>query len=143
MKRSDKLALAGAIIMSCQGVSFATGPVFRLYAPEITAREFPVAIAGWALASYAPILVATLFWRLATRFSTGWLLHLLLLPCLYALLLAGSRIMLSTVNDPDFDNSLGAPIMPALFCALVVTVVYFSALAVKQVSRWRVRSNGS
>lgn len=141
MRRSDTLALAGAILMSCQGVLFATGPIFRLYAPEITAQEFPVAIGGWVLASYGPILVAALFWRWADRFSKGWLLHLLLIPCLYALLLAGWRMMGSAVADSDFDNTLGAPIMPSMLLSVVVMAIYFSALAVKQISRWQGRLN--
>jgi len=78
-------------------------------------------------------------WRWADRFSAGWLLHLLLIPCLYVLLLAGQRIMLSTVNDPDFDASLGAPIMPAFFCDLAVMAIYFSALGAKQASKSRAR----
>jgi len=142
MRRSGTLALTGVILMSCQGVLFATGPIFRLYARDITAWELPVAVAGWALASYGPILVATLFWRWADRFPKGWLLHLLLLPCLYALLLAGRRIMGSTVIDSDFDSTLGAPIMPALLFSVVVMAVYYSALAAKPVSRRQGRSKG-
>lgn len=135
MRRSDLLALVGVFLMSCEGVSFAMGPLFRqLYLPRINAWEFPIAIAGWALASCGPILVAALFWRLAGRFSAGWLLHVLLLPCFYALLLAGNWLMLSAVDVPDFDVTMGAPILPAFFCILVITVVYFSALAVKRVS---------
>jgi hypothetical protein len=143
MNRSDKLAVVGAVIMSYEAFSFAIGPVIGLYLPEITACELPVAIAGWVIASYGPIVVATLFWRLADRLSMGWLLHILLVPCLYALLLTGERLMLSTVSDPDFDGTLGAPIMPAMFCDLVVIVVYFSALVAKQVFKSRPRSTGS
>ncbi len=51
--------------------------------------------------------------------------------------------MLSTINDPDFDSTLGAPIMPAMLCILVVMVLYFSALAVKQILKLRARLNGS
>ena len=143
MKRSDMLALAAAALMSCEGAMFANGPVFReLYLPQITAWELPVAIMGWVLASYGPILIAALFWRWADRFSAGWLLHILLVPCLYALLLAGSRLMLSTVNDLDFDNTLGAPIMPGMLCDVAVMAVYFPALAVKQLSNWRARMKG-
>jgi hypothetical protein len=114
-----------------------------LYAPDITAWELPVAIAGWALITYGPILTAALFWKWGDQFSNGWLLHILLIPCLYALLLAGERIMGSTVRDSDFDGTLGAPVMPAMLCALVVIAIYFSALAAKQISRWQSRANGS
>lgn len=141
MRLSDRLALAGAALMSGAGILFAHGPVFRtFYAPELTAWTYPVAIAGWVLASYGPILVAALFWRWADRLSKGWLLHLLLIPCLFGLLIAGARIMGSTVVDSDFDNTLGAPIMPATFCALIVIAVYFPALAVKYAMRSKVRS---
>lgn len=121
--------------MSCQGILFARGPIFRLYAPEITAPELPVAVAGWAIASYGPLLIAIFFWRWADRFSSSWLLHVLLLPCLYAVLLAGWQIMGSTVVDSDFDSTLGAPILPSLLCAIVVMAAYYAAVAVKSVSR--------
>lgn len=144
MRRSDTLALAGAILMSFQGVLFATGSVFRtFYAPDITAWELPAWVAGWALITYGPILTAALFWRWGDRFSRGWLLHILIIPILYAVLLAGSRIMGSTVRDSDFDSTLGAPIMPAFLCALVVIAIYFSALAAKRILRWQTRLNGS
>jgi len=144
MRRSDTLALAGAILMSFQGVLFATGPVFRsFYAPDITAWKLPVWVAGWALITYGPILTAALFWRWADRFSHSWLLHILMIPCLYALLLAGGRSMGSTVRDSDFDSTLGAPVVPAFLSALVVIAIYFSALAAKQISRWQSRLNGS
>ncbi len=133
MRLSGTLALIGAILVSCEGAFFAAGPVFReLYLPQIAAWNLPVAIAGWALASYGPIVVAAFFWRGADRFAQGWLLHLLLIPCLYAVFLTGDRVMLNTVNDPDFDSTSGAPIMPAMLCILAVIIVYFLALAIKR-----------
>jgi len=141
MRLSDKLALGGAIFMSVESVGFAIGPVFRLYAPEITGWELPLAIAGWVLASYSPILVAALFWRWADRFAKGWLLHLLLIPCVFVPVLAGERMMQATVSDVDFDDTLGAPIMPALLCLVAVVAIYFSALAVNCALKLSARSH--
>ena len=133
MKRSDTLALAGLIIVSLGGVAFTKSFAYHLYFGEMPAGTMSIAIAGWAIAAYGPILLAWLFWRMAQRISVAWLLHMMLLPSFYALLLAGNALMLSTLEVPDFDDTLGAPIMPALLSIAVTAIVYFSALVARHV----------
>jgi hypothetical protein len=142
MNRCDQLALAGVLIVSLWGVEFTRSFVYDLYFGRMPVGTLLVAAAGWVIATYGPVLAATLFWRLAKRFPMPWFVHVLLLPSFYALLAAGNLLMLSTLDVPDFDNTLGAPIMPALFVAIATMLVYFSALAVECVLRSRARSNG-
>lgn len=143
MSRCDKLALAGVIIVSRMGVAFTKSSAYHWYFSQMPLGKLLIAIAGWALATYSPILVAALFWRVAKRSKVAWLLHVLLLPSFYGLLVAGNRLILSTLQEPDFDNTLGAPIMPALLVNVATVAVYFSALAVKRVLRLGARANVS
>lgn len=143
MNLRDKLALTGVIIVSVEGVAFTKSFAYKLYFGQMPIGNLLIAGTGWALASYGPIILAALFWGIAKRSSMPWLLHVLLLPSFYGLLLAGNALMLSTLDVPDFDDTLGAPIMPALVVMIVTLLVYFSALAGQQALRLRARANGS
>ena len=114
----------------------------RLFA-GLHIAELPIAVVGWVIVTYGPIIVATLLWGLAKRSSASWLLHFLLLPSFWALLVAGNSLMLSTLNVPDFDDTLGAPIMPALLVMTLTTALYASALVIGRLSALRGQTNGS
>jgi hypothetical protein len=143
MDRCIKLALVGVITVSLAGFSFINSFAYRLYFGQVPTTKLSVAVTGWALASYGPVIVAALIWKLAKRSSVPWLFHILLLPSFYALLVAGNALMLSTLNVPDFDDTLGAPIMLALFIIIGTMAIYLLALIVNQTSRFTARGNGS
>ena len=65
MKRSDKLALAGLIIVSLGGAALTNSFAYQLYFGQMPPGKLAIAIAGWAVAAYGPILLAGLFWRMA------------------------------------------------------------------------------
>ncbi|WP_145751438.1 hypothetical protein [Nitrospirillum amazonense] len=136
MDRSDGIALLGVALVSLAGADFAISYANFPYFSGISLGRLSGVAAGWALATYGPIVAAVLFWKRAKQSTLPWLFHALLLPVFYCLLLVGSKIMLSMLNVSDFDDSLGAPIMPALFCVMAVTIIYFSALATRQALRW-------
>ena len=143
MNRCDQLALAGVIIVSLEGVAFTHSFAFHLYFSQMPIAQLLIAVVGWVMVTYGPIIVATLLWGLAKRSSAPWLLHFLLLPSFWALLVAGNSLMLSTLNVPDFDDTLGAPIMPALLVMTVTIALYASALVLGRLSGLRGQTNGS
>jgi Na+(H+)/acetate symporter ActP len=138
-----KLALAGMISVSLLGYGFTNSVAYHLYFAQMPIWKFLIALAGWSVATYGPIVVATVFWKTAKRTSASWLFHTFLLPSLYALLISGNALMLSTLDVPDFDDTLGAPIMPALFIIIATMIVYLSALVLNRATTLRTRSNGS
>jgi hypothetical protein len=83
---------------------------------------------GWLLATYGPVGTAALFWRLAKPSHVAWLFHLLLLPCAVVMLWGGGLLMASVVGDPDFDSTLGGPIIPALLLFFLAIFGYATAL---------------
>lgn len=94
-------------------------------------------ILGWLVATFAPLGLAVGFWRLSRRVSRPWLLHLQFLPCAFVLFIAGARIMGFVANDPDFDATLGGPVIQAFLLFVISTAVYFGAVVH---SAWRRRA---
>jgi len=85
-------------------------------------------ILGWLVATFAPLGLAVAFWRFAKRVSRPWLLHLLFLPCAFVLLIAGSRAMAFVAGAPDFDATLGGPMLQASLLFVIATAVYLGAV---------------
>lgn len=72
-----------------------------------------LALFGWFVATFGPIGIAVLFWRVAKLFRHGWILHLLFLPCTVALYVAGEKVILFATDYTDFDHTLGGPVLQA------------------------------
>jgi hypothetical protein len=83
---------------------------------------------GWFVATFGPIAAAAGFWRFAKRVRKPWLLHLLFFPCAFALLRAGAALMLLVIGDPDFDATLGGPVLQAGLLFAVAVAAYLAAL---------------
>lgn len=143
MRRSGKAALIGFILFSFMGVAFLRSRAYDLYFDQMSLDKWSVALAGWCLATYGPVLLGLCLWRLAKRSRNPWIIHLSLVPSLFALLVAGERIMLSTLYVPDFDSTLGAPIMPALVAVLATATIYYSALMIERSAGYQRRPSGS
>ena len=86
-------------------------------------------VLGWLVATFGPIVLAAIFWRLANGSRAAWLLHLLFLPCAYALLRAGAGVMLFVIGDFDFDSTLGGPVLQAGLLFMIASAAYFVAVA--------------
>jgi len=134
MDRCNKVALAGAIIVSLGGAMFTKSFPYHLYFDRLPIEKLLIAVAGWSLTTYGPILVAALFWHLAKRSSVGWLLHVLLPLCFFGLLRAGNKLMLSTQVLQDWDATMGGPFWPGFFVTITALLVYYSALVASKLS---------
>lgn len=133
MNRFDKLALAAVIIVTLLCVRGSGDFVYDYYMDQIPEGMLPIGVAGWAIATYGPIAVAVLFWRWAKRIPAPWVLHLLFLPCAAVLFRIGDALMLSVIEDPDFDATLGGPEMPAILLLVVAVGGYFAAVIARQI----------
>lgn len=143
MGRSDKVALIGLTIVTLMGSAFVRGRVYELYFVQLSIQQWFVAAAGWCIATYGPVLAAMILWKSATRSRIPRLRHLLLLPTHYGLLVVGNKLMLSTQYLPDFDSTMGAPIMPALLTIIMTISVYCLSLGVVHTAGTRSQPNGS
>ncbi len=89
---------------------------------------------GWLLANYGPIATALLIWRWSQRMRRSWILHVLLLPIIFAEMRVGGDMMLHVMDQPDFDAMMGAPIIPGTALVVVALLGYLAALISRQMS---------
>ena len=134
MNRFETLALVTAVVATLLGAMGSLGFAYRYYIDQMSAGGLPVAAAGWAIATYGPLAIATLFWRCAKHLPPplSWVLHICFFPCALVLFNAGDVLMISTIRDPDFDATLDAPEMPALLSLLVAVGGYITALLARR-----------
>ena len=132
MSRFHKVALVAAILGTALAATEGSKRAHAYYLSQIADGMSWIWVSGWLTATYAPILLATWFWRRADRSTSPWLLHLLFLASACALFRLGTAAMLSVVDDPDFDATLGAPEMPALFLFTIAVGGYFAGTIAKR-----------
>lgn len=135
MNRLDGIATVTALAATLMGIVGFRNFAFGYYADQMLPGSLPVGMAGWAIATYGPLIAAVAWWRYAKRLSrnVALSLHAIFLPCVLGIFWAGDAIMLAILSDPDFDATLGAPEMPALLSLAVAIVSYYAAVAI----RWR------
>jgi hypothetical protein len=120
------LVAVAAVLFLCAGQIIG---VTRLYIALGKMRGFGgvALVAGWGIFTFGPMLLAAAFHRLAKRVSKPWLLHLLLLPCIYGLGWLGSSTMLWATGEYDFDSTIGAPVMAGFFLMIIAVVGYMGS----------------
>lgn len=88
-----------------------------------------VAVFGWVIATFGPITASVAAWRWCKGRRRAWIVHLLLLPSSYAMFVGGAELILGATGDrTGFDNTLGGPILQAMFLLLLAVVGYYSAV---------------
>ena len=102
----------------------------NLYASvkPMSAVDMIIGLSGWIIATFGPVGLAVAFWRLAKATRRAWLIHLLMLPLALALLWIGSILMLFVTGTPDFDDTIGGPIIQGLALFLLSVNGYYSAV---------------
>ena len=94
----------------------------------MTPWEKVVGCVGWLVATFGPITVSVIFWRLSKHLQRALVLHLLMLPIAYALTRAGAWLMLYVIGVPDFDDTIGGPIVQAFLLFVVAVIGYYFAV---------------
>lgn len=140
VKISSGLALTGAIAASYIGVSFLVNFWDHPYILGKSWGSIALMILTWMTFTYGPIFIGYIFWNGAGWFRRPWLPHLLLLPALYAYALLADNLMLWAFGAPDWDGTMGAPIMPGFLLMLLMIVIYYLGLAAKSLLSFRERS---
>ena len=98
---------------------------------------------GWLIATLGPVTLAVVFWRRAKTIRKAWLLHLLMLPLALGMLKLGDSLMLSVTRTPDFDDTIGGPIIQAIALLLLAVIGYYSAVLYTAFKRSAAPANGS
>ena len=129
LNRFDWFALIAVIVTTILFLGAA------LHAAELYASAMPMSVwqqglgcSGWLVATFGPITVAAAFWRLSKRAQRRWIFHALLLPLTYGLVRIGAAMMLLVIGSPDFDDTIGGPIVQADVLWLLAIVGYYAAV---------------
>ncbi|MHA6723676.1 hypothetical protein [Sphingomonas sp. RS2018] len=109
----------------------------------MSAGDLMIGSLGWIIATFGPIFLAIVFWRLAKRLQTAWVLHLLMLPSALTMLGAGRALMLSVTDTPDFDDTIGGPVIQATALLLSAVMGYYLAVVYTGLKRRSATANGS
>lgn len=124
-------------------VGFQPNPIIGLYREQLSPSMFSIWLTGLVLVTSSPILCANLFWWFAKRVRHGWLVHLLFMPAIFAAERGSHALMLFAADEPDLDGPTGWAALPGELFFMLAAVVYFVALAGKQISRSGPTLNGS
>ena len=110
---------------------------------HITADDLAKGCLGWFTATFGPIGLVVVFWRCTKILRRAWMLHLLMLPFTLAMFKAGSALMLSVIGSPDFDDTLGGPVLQGIALLLLAVIGYYSAVLYTAWTRGTTAANGS
>src|SRR3954470_11542760 len=129
LNRLDMVAIVAVVVTSflCMRGAWDAAQAYFGADPMPPSRR-ALGLLGWFVATFGPIGAAVGFWRLAKRVRASWLLHLLFVPCAFALLLAGQAPMLFVIGEPDFDSAIGGPVLQAGLLFAIAVAVYLAAL---------------
>jgi hypothetical protein len=101
---------------------------------------FALGLAGTALATIGPFALSLCCWRLADRVRMRWAVHLLFLPCAFAMALAGAFVLDSASAQPPWADDHAMELLTAAFLLLVFTLlVHTAGLIVETVAAIRRR----
>jgi hypothetical protein len=125
----DLFALAAVIVSTffCIGSALDAADLYMSVQPIKPWKQI-VGCLGWLVATFGPITLAVYFWRKTKQLRAAWALHMLFLPCAFAALMAGDRLMLFAAGVRDFDATIGGPVIQAALLSIVTPVGYFVAV---------------
>jgi hypothetical protein len=142
--RLDVFALVAVIVTTALFLGAALNAA-DLYTSvqAMSAWEKAVGCFGWLLATFGPITVSIAFWRWSERLQKAWILHLLMLPLAYALVRSGASLMLVVIGIPDFDDTIGGPVIQASTLFVLAVIGYYSAVLYTVFQKPRKQAHGS
>ncbi|HEX9954822.1 MAG TPA: hypothetical protein VGB48_06360 [Allosphingosinicella sp.] len=102
---------------------------------------FALGLAAVAFASFGPFALSLCCWRLARSVPAAWSVHLLFVPCAYAMVYAGASVLNLADGRPGTDEPAGYAMMPAFLLLGLAILVHSAAFAFAVVAAFRRRAN--
>lgn len=104
---------------------------------------FALGLAAAAFASFGPFALSVWCWRLAGRVRPIWGVHLLFIPCAYAIVYAGASLLDFADGRPETDEPAGYALTAAFLLLGLTVLVHAAALALGIIAAIRrSRANG-
>lgn len=141
MNRVGSVAYGAAIIAL---ILLCTQPVNNsalfLY-DHSTPPMFALELAGWAIATFGPLILSICTWGVVKRVRARWALHLLFIPCAIALFVGGYRLLHYAFGSPADSMPEGLFMILALLLLCLAGMVHAGALIVELAGMFRRRAD--
>ena len=105
-----------------------------------SAGMFALGLAA-AFASFGPFALSLWCWHLAGRVQPRWAVHLLFIPCAYAIVYAGASLLDFADGRPGTDEPAGYALTAAFLLLGLTVLVHAAALAFGVAAAIRRRAN--
>jgi hypothetical protein len=144
MRNRNLIVLATAATATCYLLveRSQTNGIIGFYREALSVPLFACWLAGFVAATISAPTCAVFFWLYAKRLRRGWILHLLLVPAIYALVELCAALMLFAAGEADLDSLTGHALLPATLLSVVCPIAYFVGLAVRRIGERRQFANG-
>ena len=145
MRNRNLIGLGTAAIAACYLLAdrSQTNGIIGFYRDSLSVPAFACWLVGFVAATISAPLCAVFFWSMAKWLRHGWILHISLVPAIYALVWASSALMLFAAGEPDLDSLTGRALVPATALFVICPIAYFASFAVRKIGRRRRFANGS
>jgi hypothetical protein len=145
MRNRNLIGLAIAATAACYLLAdrSQTDGIVGFYRDSLSALAFGCWLAGLVAATISAPLCVVLFWWSAKRVQHGWILHLSLVPAIYASFWASTALMLLAADEPDLDSLTGHSLLPAMVLFVICPIAYYASLGARKIGRRRRMANGS
>lgn len=100
---------------------------------------FALGLAAAAVVSFGPFALSLCYWRLAGRVHSRWAVHLLFIPCAYAIVYAGASVLDFADGRSWTDEPKGYALVAAVLLFCLTVLVHAAALAFEIVAAIRRR----
>ncbi|MBX3563483.1 MAG: hypothetical protein KF730_02790 [Sphingomonas sp.] len=132
LNRYEIFALVAVIVTTMLFLDVALGAAWvYTHVQKMSVWQQAGAICGWLIATFGPIALSVLFWRLSRHVRRAWILHLLMLPLAYLMIGQGAALILAMTGDvTGFDSTLGGPIIQAMVLFMLTIISYYSTVLI-------------
>lgn len=140
-----KLAWLGVVAIGGSFLVLGTQPggIVGLYRETLSPPMFALWLFGFFAATLAPPAVAIAFWFIAKLSRYRWALHILLVPAIFVFVRVCVALMLFAADEPDSDGLTGWATDPAVLLMAICPIIYFCAVGIGYIGRFRRSANGS
>jgi hypothetical protein len=126
------------LVLSAQDVQNA---LLWLHDFSSSTSMFALGLAGTAFASFGPFALSLCCWRVASRVYPRWAVHLLFIPCAYAIVQAGVSVLDFADGRPWTDEPAGYALTAAFLLLGLTVLVHAAALIFEIGAAIRRRAN--
>ena len=129
MKKVGGVAYAvAAIVILLLAAKDVENALLWLHAFSTSTSTFAFCLAATAFATFGPFALSLWCWRVVGRVHSTWVVHLLFIPCAYAIVYIGASALDFADGRPGSDEPAGYALVAAFLLLGLTVIVHAAAL---------------